>query len=133
MAASRGAKCAFRRRVPVRTLAAFHRPREKPLRRTLEEIRHEHGDSPVLRGLVRLLNDKLQLRARYAFLDYEAAQEGRSQCSELYRVISRIEAEQIARVSAALVAELQSANGTVTEGRDERLPPDSPGRDRQAG
>jgi hypothetical protein len=83
------------------------------LPRTLEEVREAHADSPVLRGLVRVLNEKLQLRSRYAFLDYEAAVEGRSECSELYRVISRIETDQIARLSAALATELQSANATI--------------------
>jgi hypothetical protein len=88
------------------------------LPRTLEEIREEHADSPVLRGLVRVLNDKLQLRSRYAFLDYEAAMEGHSQCSELYRTISRIEADQIARLSAVLVTELQSANRTINNHKE---------------
>ena len=88
------------------------------LRRTLEEIREEHADSPVLRGLVRVLNEKLQLRSLYAFLDYEAAMEGHSQCSELYRVISRIEADQIARLSAVLITELQSANRTINNHKE---------------
>jgi len=78
------------------------------LPRTLEEIHREHADSPALRGLVGVLHEKLQLRSRYALLEYEAAMEGRSTCSELYRVMSRIEADQIARLSAALVIELQS-------------------------
>jgi hypothetical protein len=85
------------------------------LPRTLEEIRHEHADSPVLRGLVGLLNDKLQLRSRYAFLDYEATMAGNAQCSELVRGISRIDADQIARLSSALLTELQSANRTINE------------------
>jgi hypothetical protein len=83
------------------------------LPRTLEEIRHEHADSPVLRGLVGLLNDKLQLRSRYAFLDYEATMAGHAQCSELVREFSRIDADQIARLSSALLTELQSANTTI--------------------
>jgi hypothetical protein len=83
------------------------------LPRTLEEIRQEHADSPVLRGLVGLLNDKLQLRSRYAFLDYEAAMAGHVQCSELVRAISRIDADQIARLSAVLLTELQLANRTI--------------------
>jgi hypothetical protein len=83
------------------------------LPRTLEEIRQEHADSAVLRGLVGLLNDKLQLRSRYAFLDYEAAMAGHAQCSELVRAISRMEADQIARLSAVLLTELQSANRTI--------------------
>jgi hypothetical protein len=78
--------------------------------RTLEEIHHGSADSPALRGLVGVLNDKLQLRARYALLEYEAGMEGRAECSELYRVISRIESDQIARLSAALVMELRSQN-----------------------
>lgn len=78
------------------------------MRRTLEEIRQEHVDSSALRGLVGVLHEKLQLRARYALLEYEAAMEGRSECSELYRVISRIEKDQIARLSYALLVELQS-------------------------
>jgi hypothetical protein len=88
------------------------------LPRTLEEIRQEHADSAVLRGLVGLLNDKLQLRSRYAFLDYEAAMAGHAQCSELVRSISRIEADQIARLSAVLVTELQSANRTINNHKE---------------
>jgi hypothetical protein len=76
--------------------------------RTLEEIHHESADSPALRGLVGVLNEKLQLRARYALLEYEAGMEGRAECSELYRVMSRMESNQIARLSAALVIELDS-------------------------
>lgn len=72
----------------------------------------------MLRGLVGVLNEKLQLRSRYALLDYEAAVEGHSRCSELYRVMSRIEADQIERLSAALVDELQSANRTINHHKE---------------
>ena len=75
--------------------------------RSLEEIHRQTSDSPALRGLVGVLNEKLQLRARYALLEYEAGLEGRRECSELYRVISRMESEQIARLSAALASELE--------------------------
>lgn len=76
--------------------------------RTLEDIHHESPDSPALRGLVGVLNEKLQLRARYALLEYEAGMEGRRDCSALYRVLSRIESDQIARLSVVLASELQS-------------------------
>lgn len=76
---------------------------------TLEEIHGEHSDSPALRGLVGVLNEKLQLRARYALLEYEASMEGRRECADLYRALSRIESDQIARLSAALSVELQEA------------------------
>jgi hypothetical protein len=75
--------------------------------RTLEEIHASHADSPALRGLVSVLHEKLDLRGRYALLEYEALMEGRVACSDLYRVMSRIESDQIARLSAALVIELQ--------------------------
>jgi hypothetical protein len=78
--------------------------------RTLEQIHRESPDSPALRGLVGVINEKLQLRARYSLLEYEAGMEGRPECSELYRLMSRIESEQIARLSAALAIELQSEN-----------------------
>ena len=78
--------------------------------RTLEQIHRESPDSPALRGLVGVINEKLQLRARYALLEYEAGIEGRLECSELYRLMSRIESVQIARLSAALAIELQSEN-----------------------
>jgi hypothetical protein len=74
--------------------------------RTLEEIHQDHPDSPTLRGLVGVLNDKLQLRARYALLEYEAGMEGRRDCSQLYRAMSRMESDQIARLGAALAIEL---------------------------
>ena len=76
--------------------------------RTLEEIHRESFESPTLRGLVGVLNEKLQLRARYALLEYEAGMEGRPDCAALYRVMSRIESDQIARLSAVLAIELQS-------------------------
>jgi len=74
--------------------------------RTLEQIHRDDSDSSTLRGLVSVLHDKLQLRARYALLEYEAGAEGRPECSELYRALSRIESDQIARLSAALATEL---------------------------
>jgi hypothetical protein len=76
--------------------------------RTLEEIHRESPDSPALRGLVGVLNEKLQLRARYDLLEYEAGMEGRRECAELFRLMSRIESEQIARLGAALATELRS-------------------------
>jgi hypothetical protein len=76
--------------------------------RSLEQIHRQSADSPALRGLVGVLNEKLQLRARYALLEYEAGLEGRRECSELYRVMSRMESDQIARLSAVLASELES-------------------------
>ena len=70
--------------------------------RTLEEIQRDNADSSALRGLVGVLNDKLQLRARYGLLEYEADMDGRQEFAELYRDLSRIECEQIARLSDAL-------------------------------
>jgi hypothetical protein len=75
--------------------------------RTLEEIHSRHADSPALRGLVGVLHEKLQLRARYALLEYEALMEGRVECSDLYREMSRTESDQIARLSAVLTVELR--------------------------
>jgi hypothetical protein len=76
--------------------------------RTLEEIHRESPDSPALRGLVGVLNEKLQLRARYDLLEYEAGMEGRLECSALIREMSRIESEQIARLGVALTSEFRS-------------------------
>jgi hypothetical protein len=78
--------------------------------RTLEEIHRESPDSPALRGLVGVLNDKLQLRARYALLEYEAGAENRADWSQLVRLMSRLESEHIARLGAAISLELQSNN-----------------------
>jgi hypothetical protein len=75
--------------------------------RTLEEIQRDNADSSALRGLVGVLNDKLQLRARYGLLEYEAGLDGRQDFAELYRYLSRIEREQIARLSGALAIELR--------------------------
>jgi hypothetical protein len=75
--------------------------------RTLEDIHRESPDSPVLRGLVGVLNEKLQLRARYDLLEYEAGMEGRCECAALFREMSRTESEQIARLGAALTSELR--------------------------
>src|SRR2546423_8184474 len=92
----------------------------KRMLRTLEEIHYESHDSPALRGLVGVLDEKLQLRARYALLEYEAGMEGRTDWSALYRVMSRIESDQIARLSAVLASELESA----TPGLQADLPRD---------
>ena len=78
--------------------------------RTLEEIHRESPDSPALRGLVGVLNDKLQLRARYALLEYEAGAEGRADWSQLVRLMSRLESEQIARLRSALALEFKNSN-----------------------
>jgi hypothetical protein len=78
--------------------------------RTLEEIHRESPDSPALRGLVGVLNDKLQLRARYALLEYEAGAEGRADWSQLVRLMNRLESEQIARLRAALALEFKNSN-----------------------
>jgi hypothetical protein len=74
--------------------------------RTLEEV-HRDADTSALRGLVSVLHEKLQLRARYALLEYEAGMEGHLEWSELYRSLSRSESDQIERLSAALTVELQ--------------------------
>ncbi len=76
--------------------------------RTLEEIHRESPDSPVLRGLAGVLNEKLQVLARYGLLEYEAGMEGRPEVSTLFREMSRIESEQIARLGAALTNELRA-------------------------
>jgi hypothetical protein len=52
--------------------------------RTLEEIQETAPAAQTLRGLVSVLNDKLQMRSRYALLEYEAALEGRDESSELF-------------------------------------------------
>lgn len=78
--------------------------------RTLEEIHRESPDSPALRGLVGVLNDKLQLRARYALLEYEAGAEGRADWSQLVRLMGRLESEQIARLRSALALEFKNSN-----------------------
>jgi hypothetical protein len=92
--------------------------------RSLEEIHRKTSDSPALRGLVGVLNEKLQLRARYALLEYEAGLEGRRECSELYRVMSRMESDQIARLSAALASELGWSPRTLDRSRTLQRDPD---------
>lgn len=76
--------------------------------RTLEAIHRDNSDTPALRGLVGVLHDKLQLRARYALLEYESGMEGRDEFAQLYRSLSRLESEHIARLGAALATELHS-------------------------
>ena len=76
--------------------------------RTLEEIHRESPDSPALRGLAGVLSEKLQMRARYDLLEYEAGMEGRREWSALFREMSRLESEQIAVLGAALASEFRS-------------------------
>lgn len=76
---------------------------------TLQDICGDQSDSRTLRGLVSVLNDKLQMQARYALLEYEANMEGRSACSRLYQALNHMEADQIERLSSVLVRELQPA------------------------
>jgi len=83
---------------------------EKRMPRTLEEIYRESPDSPALRGLVGVLNEKLQLRARYTLLEYEPGMEGRADWSALYRAMSRIESDQIAQLTTVLGVEVESEN-----------------------
>jgi hypothetical protein len=78
--------------------------------RSIEQIHRESSDSAALRGLIGVLNDKLQLRARYALLEYEAGMEGRREWSELYRIMTRLESDQITRLSAALASEPEFEN-----------------------
>ena len=75
--------------------------------RTIEQIYADHHDSPALRGLVAVMHDKFTMRSRYALLEYEAGMEGRVECTELYRALSRAESAQIARLSATLASELE--------------------------
>jgi hypothetical protein len=72
--------------------------------RTLEEITHDQADSMTLRGLVSVLNDKLQLRSRYALLEYEAGLEGRHEASELFRSLVRMESAQIDKLITTIAA-----------------------------
>jgi hypothetical protein len=80
------------------------------MRRTLEEIQQDNADSSALRGLIGVLNDKLQLRARYGLLEYEAGMDGHWNFAELYRDLSRLECEQIARLTGVLAIELHPAD-----------------------
>lgn len=76
--------------------------------RTLEEIQETAASSQTLRGLVSVLNDKLQLRSRYALLEYEAALEGHSESSDLFRSLHVSESDAIARLLDALVLETEN-------------------------
>jgi hypothetical protein len=73
---------------------------------SLEQIRQEHPDSETLRGLVGVLQEKLDLRSRYPMLRYEAGAEGRVECFELIRSLSALEQKQIERLAAVLAVEL---------------------------
>ena len=53
------------------------------------------------------LDEKLQMRTRYALLEYEATMEQRPECSELWRALSRTESRQIELLGAALTLQLQ--------------------------
>jgi hypothetical protein len=75
---------------------------------SLEQIRQEHPDSKTLRGLVGVLQEKLELRARYPMLRYEAGAENRVECFELIRSLSALEQQQIERLSAVLAHELST-------------------------
>ena len=76
---------------------------------TLQDIYGDQPDSRTLRGLVSVLNDKLQMQARYALWEYEANMAGHSACSRLYQTLNHMEADQIERLSSVLVKELQPA------------------------
>jgi hypothetical protein len=75
--------------------------------RTIEEISRDHYPSATLKGLVGVLDEKLQMRTRYALLEYEATTEQRPECSELWRALSRAESRQIELLGAALTLQLQ--------------------------
>jgi hypothetical protein len=93
---------------PAFNTAGVDQASEGRVPRTLEAIQRDNSDIPALRGLVGVLHEKLQLRARYAFLQYESSAEGRDDISDLYRSLSRLESKQIALIGAALADELPS-------------------------
>jgi hypothetical protein len=76
--------------------------------RTLHDITAEQRDSATLRGLVSVLHAKLELRARYSLLEYEAGHEGRPNCAALFRELAAADRESIERLATALAAELKS-------------------------
>jgi hypothetical protein len=110
IAARCGGYCAFRTPSRRSTLPASVKQGRGRVPRTLEAIQRDSSDNPALRGLVGVLHEKLQLRARYAFLEYESGTEGRGDISELYRSLSRLESEQIAQLGAALAHEWHSTD-----------------------
>ncbi len=88
--------------------------------RTLQEIQKDEPESRVLRDLVSVLQAKLELRSRYSLLEYDAAEEGRTDWSELFRSLSHSERAQIDSLCAVLASHLAARpRRAPTEGRSE--------------
>lgn len=84
--------------------------------RTLQQIQRDERQSRVLRDLVSVLQAKLELRSRYGLLEYDAAEEGRADWSELLRRLSGSEQAHIDSLCAVLAAHLGArARDAATE------------------
>lgn len=85
--------------------------------RTLQEIQGDEPESRLLLDLVSVLQTKLELRARYSLLEYDAAQEGRSDWSELIRRLSCSERAQIDSLCAVLAVDMDARAHAATAER----------------
>jgi rubrerythrin len=60
----------------------------------LSRLREEPSADLTLRNLMEALSLTYDLRARYRVFEYEAAQEGATDCAELFAALSETEGEQ---------------------------------------
>jgi hypothetical protein len=76
----------------------------------LSELRGARPTDLILRGLVEVLQGKLELRSRLPVLVFECAQDGQDEWAEFLREFSATEDRQIAALLHALQRHLEESN-----------------------
>ena len=79
--------------------------------RSLEQIRDEHEQDPLVVNLVTVLHEKLNLASRYALYEYEAVRAGSDLCAGVFSRMAIQDREQINELLAVLTGHLTSAKG----------------------
>jgi rubrerythrin len=82
---------------------------------TLNLLREERSADLTLRNLMDALSLTFELRARYRVFEFEAIQEGASECAQLFAALSEAEGEQV----EALMQGLRERLGTAEHAGEE--------------
>jgi hypothetical protein len=80
--------------------------------RTIREIRADHAGSETLAHLVSLVDEKLELAARLKLYEYDAGEEGLSDCARAFQHAAEIEREHVQTLLELLCDHLPSLLAT---------------------